>query len=81
MTLREVLEIIEAYDKRTLLHFNLNTRILAWYAIAPHVEKGKLPPFESFLNADEKSDSVSDISKRAEFIRAKYRELGFLPKE
>lgn len=80
-TLKEVLGVIDAYDKRTLQHFNLNTRILAWYSIAPHVEKGRMPSFDSFLNHNEQEDTNAigeDLQKRADFIRAKYRELGYL---
>lgn len=82
LTLKEVLAVIDAYDKRMMQHFNLNTRILAWYSIAPHVEKGKMPAFDTFLNANnEGTQDFSDINERAEFIRKKYRELGYLPKE
>lgn len=80
LTLKEVLAVIDAYDKRMMQHFNLNTRILAWYSLMPHYDRGKLPPFEGFLNSREGSEeqSFQDLGERAEYIRNLYKKMGYL---
>jgi hypothetical protein len=75
-TLRELLAVVDGYDEDRMNHFNLNTRIIAYYAAAPHVQR--MPPFEHFLKADQDSDSPDYITERADFIREQYKKLGYL---
>jgi hypothetical protein len=75
-TLRELLGIVDGYDEDRMNHFNLNTRIIAWYAAAPHVQR--MPPFESFLKGDQDSDSPDYLTERADFIREQYKKMGYL---
>lgn len=79
LTLKEILFVVDAYDKRRIDFFNLNTRVIAWHSVAPHADKGKMPSFDNFLKIGEDGGkSVQSISERAEYIRKIYKEKGFL---
>lgn len=79
-TMVEVLRCINAYDKRVLQFFNLNTRMLAWQLTANMAEKGKMPSFDNFWNLEEKSDNElgEDLQTRANYMRAMLKKNGYL---
>lgn len=78
MTFKELMGVVSAYDQRMIEFFNLNTRVLAWHSVAPHIEKGKMTPFNSFLKIDTEEDKIESISDRANMIRQIYYEKGYL---
>jgi hypothetical protein len=80
LTLREVLQMIDAHDKRTMQFFNLNTRIIAWYSLVPHVERGKMPSFENFMtsNGEDINTIGEDLQARAAYMRKMLIQNGYL---